>query len=176
MKETLNLLPDKERPKDKKGIFFYLAIVFSLYLLTVTGLWGYNISISKRLDSAVREHEGLRANLLSQVAAKEPAAPPPPSIEKEIADKAMRTPPWDAILGELSVSVPEKVWLSLIDIKESEGSTSISIKGFSKTQVDVAELISGLEESSYFSDIEIVFSQKTAKDVIFELKAKIKWT
>ena len=51
----------------------------------------------------------------------------------------------------------------------------MSIKGFSATQLGVANFISALELSHNFYDVEIVFVQKGAKDISFELKAKMRW-
>ena len=51
----------------------------------------------------------------------------------------------------------------------------MSIKGFSTTQLGVANLISALELSRHFYDVEIVFVQKGAKDISFELRAKMQW-
>ena len=52
----------------------------------------------------------------------------------------------------------------------------MSIKGFSSTQLGVANLISSLEASDFFYEVEIVFSQKGEKDISFELRTRLKWT
>jgi len=175
MKETLNLLPLRERARAARGPLFYAVMVAGLYLLAISGISFYNLWEARRLQSGTKRLESLRQELLGRISAAVPAALPP-TAEKEIADAVMQTPPWRLILGELSVIVPEKVWLSLIDVKKTDGAYYMTIKGFSKTQVDAARLVSSLEGSPYFSNLQIVFSQKGEKDAVFEFKVRLKWT
>lgn len=134
------------------------------------GMWAGNLIELKRLEIRLNELNQNKALLMTGIR-------PLPAQEVttsagEISGMLKNTPPFDLILAELSLIVPDEVWLSLIDIKRSD----MSIKGFSKTQVAVAQLISRLEESMYFSDVEIVFSQKAQENVTFELRTRIRWT
>lgn len=173
MKETLNLLSAGKRPKPPKGIAFYIGITVVAYVIAVAGLSSFNLIKAKKLESEIRQTEARKSDLLKQV------KPPPPLVitaDREIADMIKKTPPWDIILGELSVVVPDEVWLNFIDIRDSEAGLYMRINGISKSQVAVASLMARIEASIYFSDAEIVFSQKGQKDVTFELKVKVQWT
>jgi len=86
-----------------------------------------------------------------------------------------KAPRWSQTLSAISVIVPQDVWLSSIESRDEKGVRRMNIKGFSTTQLGVANLISALESSHYFYDVEIVFVQKGAKDISFELKAKMRW-
>ncbi|MDP2168163.1 MAG: PilN domain-containing protein [Thermodesulfovibrionales bacterium] len=175
MKKTLNLLPAGKKERIARGMAFYAGAGILLYLAVICGLWAYNLSEAKSIRAAIDETDKKVAGLRSQIVG---LPLPEPIVTPEgqgIAVKLGQTPPWDMVLWELSHITPEKVWLSLIDIKDSGGGISMSIKGFSKTQVAVADFIGGLEESRYFSDVEVVFSQKGETDAVFELRVKIKW-
>ncbi|MBI4823951.1 MAG: PilN domain-containing protein [Nitrospirae bacterium] len=174
MKETLNLLSAGKIPRPSKGIVFYIGITVVAYVIGVAGLSASNIIKAKNLESEIRKTEERKSALLRQI-----KPPPPPLVitdDKEIAGAINKTPPWDIVLSELSVVIPDEVWLNFIDVRDSEAGFYMRVNGLSKSQVAVASFMSRLEASIYFSDAEIVFSQKGQKDVAFELKVKVQWT
>ncbi len=178
MKETLNLLPIEGKPAlvTRRSKTYYLFFGLTVYIVIILSLWFFNIIETKRLDSEIKKLNSQKAELQQKIL---PTAPPTPTAvpaEKEILNAIKRVPPWSSILSEISLIVPGEVWLSSIESKEDKGIRRMNIKGFSTTQLGVANLISALEASHYFYAVEIVFSQKGEKHISFELRAKLRWT
>ena len=178
MKETLNLLPSqisREAP-GKKGRLYYLLIALGVYLAVITILWFFKSTEIKKIDSAMNTLTAKKTELqqrLSQLT----SIPAIQTEDTEILNAIEQSPRWTQIISSLSVITPEDVWLSSIESREDKDAKQLIIKGFSTTQLGVANFISELENSKHFYNIEIMFSQKGEKNNIsFELKAKIKWT
>ncbi|TAL23770.1 MAG: hypothetical protein EPN94_08805 [Nitrospirae bacterium] len=174
MKETLNLLPTeiKAAAPEKKGKFYYLLPGLGAYIGIMLILWIWNLVELRKLDTGISSLNKQKT-AMQQGILPPPPAPAAPSLDREISDAMAKAPKWSSIISEMSVIVPEDVWLSSI---ESKGEKGISLKGFSKTQLGVADFISALEESRHFYDVEIVFAQKGEKEISFELKTKLRWT
>jgi len=177
VKETLNLLPSevKVRRGEKKEIFFYLFYALAVYLVVITGLWFFKIIENRKFDSEISKLDKQKAELQQRILAASPV-PAVLNVDKEILGAVEKAPKWSSIISDISVIVPENVWLSSIESKEEKGLRHLSIKGFSTTQLGIANFISALETSKYLYDVEIVFSQKGDKDISFELKTKVRWT
>jgi hypothetical protein len=176
LKETLNLLPVEVRVSaEKKGRFYYLFLALAVYIMLMTSLWILKTVENKRSDSEINKLNKQKVKLQGKILPPPPPAPSP-SVDKEILGAMQQTPKWSQIISELSALVPQDIYLSSIESKDDKGIRQMSIKGFSTTQLGVANLISALEVSRYFYGVEIVFSQKGEKDVSFELKAKLRWT
>ena len=178
MKETLNLLQVevKAGAAAKKGRFYYLLAGLSVYVVVIMGLWLLNIINAKKLGAELDKLNKQKVELQQQIKPL-PAVTVAPSllVDKEILIAMENAPRWGQTLSAISVVVPEDVWLSSIESRDEKGVKHMSIKGFSTTQLGVANLISALELSRHFYDVEIVFVQKGAKDISFELRAKMQW-
>jgi Tfp pilus assembly protein PilN len=173
-KRTLNLLPpSKARPLIKKKAVVMAVSAVALYAFLIGGLWLLNGYELDRLNSTIGEMNGRKlelAQLISGVPA--PQADQGDAARAEIM-KAMRgTPPWEAILSELSMVVPNTIWLEVIEAADTK---HMRLKGYSRTQGDIAKLISSLERSNYFGNVEIVYSQKGDTATSFELRVEMTW-
>jgi Tfp pilus assembly protein PilN len=179
MKETLNLLPlaVKAEAAGRKGRLYYLLAGLSVYIAVIMGLWLLNIISAKKLGAEIAKLNKQKIELQQQIKPR-PAVTVAPSllVDKEILTAMEKAPRWSLILSTISVVVPQEAWLSSIESREEKGTRHMNIKGFSTTQLGVANLISALEMSHHFYDVEIVFVQKGDKDISFELKAKMRWT
>jgi len=183
LKETLNLLPIEVKagaPK-KKDRFYYLLLGLTVYIIVIISLWTSNVIKTKRYDAEIDKLNKQKVELQQKILP--PPAPAVLSVDREILDAMGKTPKWSRIISDISVVTPDAVWLSSIESseirrgeKEDAGIRQMSVKGFSTTQLGVASLISALEASQYFYDVEIVFSQKGEKDISFELKTRLRWT
>lgn len=178
MKKTLNLLPVdigvKLPPARKKT--YYLFLGTGVYILLIIGLWFSNILETRKIDIELKKLDSIKKELSNKLSAIPRVVATGPSLEQEITEAMKKTPPWSRIVSEISLIVPEEVWLSSIDAKgEKEGMMTV-IKGFSLTQMGVAKFISSLEDSNYFENVEIVFSQMGERNVSFELKAHLRWS
>ncbi|MDP3048384.1 MAG: PilN domain-containing protein [Thermodesulfovibrionales bacterium] len=179
MKETLNLLPIevKAGAHAREGRFYYLLAGLSVYIVVIMGLYLLNIINAKKLGAEMDKLNKQKIELQQQIKPL-PAVTVAPSllVDKEILIAMEKAPKWSQTLSAISVVVPQDVWLSSIESRDEKGVRRMNIKGFSTTQLGVASLISALELSHHFYDVEIVFAQKGAKDISFELKAKMRWT
>lgn len=179
MKETLNLFPVevKAGAAARKGKFYYLLAGLSVYMVVIMGLWLLNIIDAKKLGAEMDKLNKQKVELQQQIKPL-PAVTAAPSllVDKEILIAMEKAPRWSQILSAISVVVPQDVWLSSIESRDEKGVRRMNIKGFSTTQLGVANLISALELAHHFYDVEIVFAQKGDKDISFELKAKMRWT
>lgn len=176
MKETLNLLPPEIKigaPK-RKGKFYYLFLGLTAYIIVMIGLWFFKIIEAKRFDAEITRLNKQKIEMQQKILPPPPPLPVVPSVDKEILSALERAPRWSRIISDISIITPKEVWLSSIESKEEKGIKRMNIKGFSTTQLGVADLISALETSQHFYDVEIVFAQKGEKDISFELKAKVR--
>lgn len=176
MKETLNLLPVEVKAGDpaKKGKFYYFFLALALYSAAAISLWAINIVNIRKVDAEISSLNKQREELQLKFP-RQSGLPVVASSIREIADVIERSPRWSSIISDISVVVPEEVWFSSIESRDDKNIKYINIKGLSTTQFGVAKLISALEKSRYFYDVEIIFSQKGEKDISFELKTKLKW-
>jgi len=178
MKATLNLFPVavKAGAAERKGRFYYLLAGLSVYIVVIMGLYLLNIINAKKLGAEIDKLNKQKIELQQQMKPL-PAVTAAPSllVDKEILTAMEKSPRWSQILSAISVVVPQDAWLSSIESRDEKGIKHMNIKGFSITQLGVANLISALEMSHHFYDVEIVFVQKGDKDISFELKAKMRW-
>ena len=178
MKETLNLLQVevKAGAATKKGRFYYLLAGLSVYIVVIMGLWLLNVIDTRKLGAEMDKLNKQKVELQQQIKPL-PAVAVAPSllVDKEILIAMEKAPKWSQTLSAISVVVPQDAWLSSIESRDEKGVRRMNIKGFSTTHLGVANLISALELSHYFYDVEIVFVQKGDKDISFELKAKMRW-
>jgi hypothetical protein len=177
MKETLNLLPPEAKPGALKIIgtkSFYMLLIVVVCSGFIVALSLLNTGKIKKLDVEINALNERKAGLEKELGAF--GEKPSLTADSEILSALRKAPPWDGILGELSLIVPDDTWLTLIESREEKGGIYMSIKGSSLAHLGVSKLISGLEASRYFSDVDIVFSQKGPKNIIFELKTKLRWT
>ncbi len=177
MKETLNLLPGEisaiQAPA--KGRLYYVIIGIFIYLIVILSLWLLNVREFKNIQTEIQILNQKKSELQARIAAvPKPAADVAVPVEKEILSKLERTPQWSKIISEISLIVPEDLRLS--SIEASQENEHIGFKGYALTQMGIASFIASLEKSNLFKNVEIVYSQKGEKEMSFELKAKLKWT
>ena len=173
MKPTLNLLPPEAQPTHIKTSALLTAAAPVLYILAILGLWFFNNIELTRLSATIEQLSGNKATMQRHLAATPAGIPPIAPTDTEVLSMMKTTPPWDTMLAEISTLLPKTVWLNLI---ESTNAKNLRLKGFSKNQTDIAELISRLEGSPYFRNVRIVFAQKGKNASAFELTVEMIWT
>ncbi len=178
MKQTLNLLQVevKAGAAERKGQFYYLLAGLAVYIVVIMGLYLLNVIDARKLGAEMDKLNKQKVELQQRIKPL-PAVTVAPSllVDKEILTAIEKAPRWSLILSTISVVVPQDVWLSSIESRDEKGGRRMNIKGFSTTQLGVANFIAALELSHNFYDVEIVFVQKGPKDISFELKAKMRW-
>jgi Tfp pilus assembly protein PilN len=175
MKKTLNLLPPlAKQPIHLRKTVLTIGGAAVIYIVALAVLWFMSNYELGKLNSTINDLRGRKSQMQDYIAVSAtPPAAPRDTTDEEIMNIMRVTPPWDAILAELSFVVPGTVWLEIIS---SSDARHLRLKGFSTSQSDVAKLISRLERSHYFRNVEIVFSQKGEQAITFELRTEIKWT
>jgi Tfp pilus assembly protein PilN len=176
MKETLNLLPAEhaEKAARKRGIGFYLVAGCICYGAVLGGLWVRNTMELNQVSAEVSSLSQKKAEFLARIQASSSASAARATPEEEIYHELQAAHPWSEVLRELSLIVPDRVWLASLETRWE--SNSIGVKGYALSQMDIASFIALIERSDIFEGVEIVSSQKGEKEVFFELKARLTWT
>ena len=190
MKRHINLLigegKDREGP-DYKGLAIILAAIFPLIILLLaygfekreagklrkelTGLTARRDSINAEIarltgeiNLASSRHEKSRMEEEERLGL----------VKKLVKERVL----WSELIRELSLIVPEEVWLTDLESRDSKrpDRKEIRMVGLAKSHQDIPKFITLLEGSGYFSDISLIYAQKgddpTGK-VNFEVKGLI---
>ncbi len=69
---------------------------------------------------------------------------------------------WSEIMRELSLTVPEEVWLTDLESRNSKRADrkEVRLVGLARSHLDLTRFITLLEGSNYFSDISLIYAQK----------------
>jgi hypothetical protein len=173
MKRTLNLLPPVEvLPVAKRNIIAVIVIGVAVYAVVLAGVWFLSTFELTRLNSTIEDLSSRKLQMQQYMAVTAGPGGVPAGADPAIMRMMRTTPPWDAVLAELSLVMPGGVWLELL---ESSDAKNIRLKGYAKSQSGIVKLIEGLERSRYFGSVEIVFAQKGADALAFELRTEMKW-
>lgn len=81
------------------------------------------------------------------------------SLTSDLSDKRIS---WSAILKKLSNDIPSGVWLKSLSTSDIQGSggKKIRVLGNSSSNRAIADFIFTLENSGYFQDVSLSYSQK----------------
>jgi Tfp pilus assembly protein PilN len=174
MKRTLNLMPPVEvRPVAKKNLIAAIVVGVTAYAVVLGGVWFLSTFELTRLNSTIEDLSNRKHQMQQYMAVTAGPGGVPAGADPVIMSMMRTTPPWDAVLAELSLVMPGGVWLELV---ESPDAKHLRLKGYAKSQSGIVKLIEGLERSRYFGNVEIVFAQKGERALTFELKTEMKWT
>jgi Tfp pilus assembly protein PilN len=80
------------------------------------------------------------------------------SIRKALSEKIY----WSAVFKELSNIAPSSVWLSGLETSAGENGRTLMISGDSTSQAAIAEFLANMENSYFFRDVRIRFSEAQA--------------
>ncbi|MEK7307218.1 MAG: PilN domain-containing protein [Nitrospirota bacterium] len=69
---------------------------------------------------------------------------------------------WSEVMRELSLTVPEEVWLTDLESRNSKRADrkEVRLVGLAGSHLDLTRFITLLEGSNYFSDISLIYAQK----------------
>ncbi|MBI4691733.1 MAG: PilN domain-containing protein [Nitrospirae bacterium] len=165
------------KERDTHGnLYYYLSLLLAIFIIVITGLWLYTGIEVEKLYSETDE-----VNMeLQQKAIPPPPVPAAISAGEDILNAMEKSPELASVISGILAEVPEDVRISSIELSEIRGGKNgkiineINIKGFSTTEPEIADIVSTLKASRRFYDIEIASSQKTGKNIFFELKAKLR--
>jgi hypothetical protein len=173
-RKTLNLLPPAEaRPVSLRNLIAVIVFGVAAYALVLAGVWALSTFELTQLNSNIEDLSSRKLQMQQYMAVTAGPGGVAAGADPAIMSMMRTTPPWDAMLAELSLVMPVGVWLELV---ESSDAKTLRLKGYAISQSGIVRLIEGLERSRYFGNVEIVFSQKGGTALAFELRTDMKWT
>ena len=163
--KRINLLPTTRRQQFQVTIDTLLASVGLMVALFVGGSYISLTSSLRKITAETAQLQAADAPLVRQLAAAKdiPAADGGvgkdslASLESVLTNKAAWTEPF----RELSGLVPIGVWLSKLNASyDKAGARIITISGSAESEKKVSEFFSALEQSYYFRNVAINFSER----------------
>ncbi|MFQ5580854.1 MAG: PilN domain-containing protein [Nitrospiria bacterium] len=152
----------------KKGFLSLIIVVMVLVL------FGYYFQDQKRGEELRAEVETLRRErdqLLRRVEAVSPMGKPevtrvsprldPVRINRILKERVS----WSRILKEFSFIIPKGIWITEMKNTDGEG---VRISGFSQSHNKVTEMISSMETSRFFKDVNLEFSRRNGRQDRFD--------
>ena len=146
-----------------------MVLVIGLGLLTPVVMWGIQVRAASRLDPHIEELKMLRDRLSQELA----------NARQSVQDADVQSKPrataspsdgirWSEVLRELSLTVPDGVWLSELEETPSPDKTtsvdgSVRLRGLASSQGGVAELMARLETSRRFATPTLVYTQQVGE-------------
>jgi type IV pilus assembly protein PilN len=175
----INLLP--VRAKKKREFSQQLLVLFALVLVgALIGNYLWYRQVDDRLTQVNAQIDSTRAQI-TQLEKTIGEVKTITEDKKKLEDKLKvldtlkkgRTGPVK-VLDELSVVIPQRVWISDFDEKAGQ----MSVKGFAVAYEDLSAFVQKMKSSKYFSDVTIKkASQKTdTGSVDWELTCRVNYS
>lgn len=193
---AVNLLPrDESRGRRQPGAVSLTAVLGAVLLTAV--LCGWFLMASSGVSDKQGELDGLRAEL----AAIPPPPPPPPSQSNLVAEKDARLSvlgkalasriAWDRVLREISLIIPEDVWLEAMNTNGPDPAAAaplpgqvakttggFSITGYTYSHDGVARLLARLSVLPHLENVKlgssVLDTQGVRPTVKFAITANLK--
>ena len=157
----INLLPVRKVRRRETGIQTFVVFVV-LALLGLVGLYAWYRTYDSRvmkLEAKVAAEKRMVAKLQQAIALVNQYKGAKAKLEEKIGViellKKAKTGPV-RVLDELSLRIPKKVWLRSL----TEKSRKITVEGLAESHDDVATFLKELQNSPYFTAVELQFSRK----------------
>jgi len=163
-----NLLPPEERKGGKKGylagatvVLPILGFAFLLLLMVIATVVQENkLGILKGSLKEVRREAAIYADKIAVVeeltAKRSDIATRINLIEQLDHDRFLRI----HLLDEINRALPSLTWLTSVREEGGEGITSVVLEGVTSSNLRVAELMSNLVASPYFTDVNLMVTEK----------------
>lgn len=190
MREHINLLIG-EAEKGEGAYYKKLAIFIILFAPMIILLLGYGFArreavlLKKELSDLTANRDAIKIEIarltgnIEQVVSRKEST----RIEEEkrldlIKNLVRERILWSEIMREVSLTVPEEVWLTDLESRDSKmpDRKEIRMVGFAKSHTDITKFITLLEGSSHLRDISLIYAQKgeePAGKVNFEITGLI---
>ncbi len=171
----INLLPIKEKLKRKAIVEHAIALLVCLLLvIAVMGihygyLMGQKIVIEKEIASTKTEIEKISTVVKEIEGFKKQTK----DLQQKLGViKSLKTggTSYVEILDQVSILIPEKAWLSSL----SNNGSTVDIDGFATDTPTIAEFMKRLQDSLYFSDVSLIFTQQEKENHKFVITCKIR--
>lgn len=174
----INLLPVKAAQK-KEQLRNQLIVVVVTLLLTVVGCYFFYSSIQSDIGDVRNEITRNKAEI-AKLQKKIGKVNEFKKLQEELKSKldvlaslkAAKSGPLH-LLDDLIVALPEKLWITDFEVK----GTTVSIKGIGLSEDDVANFMTRLDTSTYYTNIVLNVTKQKLQDglrlQIFDLSCQI---
>lgn len=170
MKAHVNLLEELTTPTRPPVAQLAIVLVMALGLLAPIVLWGVQVRAANRLDPHIGELKALRDRLSQEVtdarqSVQEVAVQ---STHRATPSASSNGTPWSEVLRELSVVVPDGVWLTELEEaprqdNATDDDASVRLRGIATSQSGVVELLTRLETARRFATPTLVYTQQVSE-------------
>jgi Tfp pilus assembly protein PilN len=198
MKAHVNLLGPEQLGEERFGIHkAMLPIAFLLVIVGILVATVFEVARSKHLKSEIEGLNEKRAQLVLSLAGIQSetnaVSEQGNSITQIVRERAELLNTlnrehvyWSGLLQEISLMVPEGVWLTRMESSGSDGEDSQSDKisgeakfvGFGLAYSGITQFMAGLGRSPNFGKVTLIRAQKASdtgnKRILFEIRADLK--
>lgn len=165
------------QPFDRKTVSYYLPPVWGILLITLLTAAHY-FYLEYSLTSSSRNISGNQESVQSEIAEltnvkvileakKNRLKAVQTEYDKEKSSLKKQQLSWYTLFSEIENAIPEKLFLTSINYDE-ESNRKFLIKGQAATLSEIISFSDQLLKSAYFSDLEIVKSEKAVLEEIKE--------
>lgn len=165
MKNTINLLDELLRDSKPQTGKWVLLAAAGLGILVPFLVWGIQVWAAGRLDPQIVQMKSTRDQLALEVAGLRQGLQENDARQARLTAERIQTAgiPWSEVLRELSLVVPDGVWLTQFEEIAPQANASdvaVRIQGVATSQGGVAELLGHLETARHLSQPQLAYSQR----------------
>jgi Tfp pilus assembly protein PilN len=165
VKKTINLLDELLRESRPRHGKWTLAAAVGVGILMPFLVWGVQVRAAARLDPQIMQLKSARDRLAHEVSQLREGFQEDDAQRVRLMTERIQTTGarWSEILRELSLVVPDGVWLAQFEEKvrqETSEDIPVRIQGVAGSQGGVAEFLASLETARHFSQPQLVYSQR----------------
>lgn len=155
----VNLIPVELRPSIVNYDSLSKVLIFTLLVvpLMASGMKFLKYQKVAEMEALTERRDELSKQIQNQIRLRESGTEHKSmqAIQKAMSEKVY----WAMIFKELSTLFPKTIWLTNFETKAQANAKHVTIIGNSSSQADITELFSRLENSYYFRDVKIKYSE-----------------
>ncbi len=165
MKNTINLIEELLRDGRPQPGKWLLIVAAGVGILAPFLIWGIQVWAAGRLDPQIVQMKSTRDHLAEEVAKVRQVLQENDARQARLTEERIQTTgiPWSEILRELSLVVPDGVWLTQFEeiaTQENAKEVAVRIQGVAASQGGVVELLAHLETAPHLTQPQLAYSQR----------------
>lgn len=159
LQKRLNLVPLELRPSKLNAQLLRSVLIFGLLFTPALGvsMKFFRWKLESESQILALQKDDLAKEIQNQIRLREAASEhlAMQTIQKAISEKLY----WAEIFKELSTVAPKAVWLTNFETRVEENSKFVVITGSATSQQEIAEFFARLEQSFYFRNVAMKYSE-----------------
>lgn len=160
-RRRMNFIPLELQPSALGPATLATVVVVMALALPAAGLGAATLrwSAERKLQKITVAREQVAAQLTSSIQTRDSSADQlaAAAIKKAMAEKLY----WAEAFKELSNLAPKSIWLTAFDTAVDADGKKVSIAGQGSSQLEISEFFARLEQSYFFRDVQIKFSENS---------------